>query len=97
MPLVVQPAAERELPQALNWTRQHFGASAALRLQRRVADVGDLLLREPDLGSPAAGGTLRFALAGYPCTLVYQTQADTLHVLAFMHQSRMPDCWLYRT
>jgi plasmid stabilization system protein ParE len=96
MLLVVHPAAERELAQALSWTRKSFGAGAALRLQRRVSDVGDLLLREPGLGTPAAAGTLRFALAGYPYSLVYKAQADVVHVLAFMHQSRMPDYWMHR-
>ncbi len=96
MPLVVHPAASRELAQAVAWTRQHFGVGVATRLQQRVSQAGELLLREPGVGTPATAGAQRLPLAGYPYTLVYRVHADVVHLLAFMHQSRMPDYWVQR-
>lgn len=97
MQLVVHPDAARELAQAMAWTRQHFGRGVALRLRDRVAQAGELLLRQPGLGSPAAASAQRLPLAGYPYTLVYRVGAEKVHVLAFMHQSRRPDYWVHRS
>lgn len=96
MPLVVHPAASHILVQAVAWTRQHFGVGVATRLQQRVSQAGELLLREPGVGAPATAGTQRLPPVGYPYTLVYPATADLVHVLAFMHQSRMPDYWVHR-
>jgi plasmid stabilization system protein ParE len=94
--LLVHPAADRELAQAVRWSRQHFGKGAATRLRQRVGQAAELLLREPGVGTPATAGAQSLPLAGYPYTLVYRVHADVVHVLASMHQSRLPDYWVQR-
>jgi toxin ParE1/3/4 len=95
--LLVHPAAEREMTHAVAWARDHFGPIAASRLRARIIEAGELLLREPALGTLATSQTRRLPLTGYPYTLVYRARGDLVHVLAFMHQSRLPDYWLHRS
>ena len=96
MPLLVHPAAEREMAQALQWAGDHFGENAAARLRQRLRQAGAVLLREPGLGTPASAQARRLPLTGFPYTLVYRVQGDVVHVLALMHQSRIPEYWLGR-
>lgn len=96
MQLLVHPAAAREMAQALKFARQHFGAAVAAKLVQRIHQAGFLLQREPGLGAPANAQARRLPLRGYPYTLVYRVTGQVVHVLAFMHQSRMPDYWVHR-
>ena len=101
MHLLVHPAAECEMAHALAWARQNFGAAVSVRLAQRIGQAGELLLREPDLGTPAAAGTRQLPLTGYPYSLVYRVTgrvagSEVMHVLAFRHHSRLPNYWKRR-
>jgi plasmid stabilization system protein ParE len=97
MHLAVHPAARLELERALDWVRGEFGPAVAARLRRRVDEAGRLILREPNLGTPAAAGARKFPLGSFPYTLVYRVEGESVHVVAFMHQSRMPEYWAGRS
>jgi toxin ParE1/3/4 len=96
MPLRVHPAARGELHRALEWSRGHFGARVAWRLQTRFEAAGEMLLRQPGIGTPARAEARKLPLRGFPYTIVYRVDGDVVHVLALMHQSRMPDYWVGR-
>jgi plasmid stabilization system protein ParE len=96
MLLVVHPAAQRELDAALQWSRAEFGRPVAARLLRRFDRAGELLMGQPMLGSPAEANARRLPLHGFPYTLVYRVEGAVVHVLALMHQSRLPDYWVGR-
>lgn len=47
--------------------------------------------------SPSSSGQARkFPFGQFPYTLVYRIEGPVIHVLALMHQSRMPDYWIGR-
>lgn len=88
--LIVQPAAQRELSEALAWSRRHFGAITAGNLLQRFEKMEQALLREPGLGTTALQGTRRLSLRLYPYTLVYRVSETAIHVITLRHQSRLP-------
>lgn len=93
MRLNVHPAARRELDAALEWSKATFGPRTAARLQRRFEQAGQMLMREPALGTPGEGQARRLPLNHFPFTLVYRVEGAVIHVLALMHQSREPGYW----
>lgn len=97
MQLIVHPAARREFGAALEWSKSTFGRSTAARLHRRFEQAGQLLKREPALGSPAEGQARKLPLSRFPSILVYRVEGTVIHVLALMHQSREPGYWAGRT
>lgn len=97
MQLIVHPEARRELDAALGWSRTTFGRRTAARLQRRFEQAGQMLMREPAIGTPAEGKARKLPLSGFPFTLVYRIEGPIVHVLALMHQSREPAYWMGRT
>lgn len=96
MHLIVHPAAEQELRDALARSEAEFGPRVAGHLQRRIDQLGERLLREPDLGTPSLAATRTLPLGRYPYSLVYRVEASTLTVLALMHQRRKPGYWSRR-
>jgi len=96
MHFIVHPAAEQELREALARSEAEFGPRVAGQLQRRIDKLGDLLMRDPNLGTPSLAGTRSLPLGRYPYSLVYRVEASTLTVLALMHQSRKPGYWSRR-
>jgi len=45
------------------------------------------------LGTDAKAGARRLPMSRFPYTLVYRIEGEVIHVIALMHQSRMPDYW----
>ena len=93
MTVWVHPAAQRELDDAFDWCRAKYGRSVAARLLRRFELAGQILVREPGLGTPASDSARTLPLNEFPYTLVYRVDGARLHVIALMHQSRMPGYW----
>ena len=93
MRLIVHPLAQRELDAALRWSTKHFGAPAAVRLRERFEQAGELLIREPSIGTPTVRAARKFPLGQVPYTIVYRVVGDTITVLALAHQRRRPRYW----
>jgi toxin ParE1/3/4 len=96
MELRLHPAAHRELDEAFNWCKAVYGRRVAARLLRRFEAIGKIILREPGVGTPGIGNTRTLPLKTFPYTLVYRVDARVIHVVALMHQSRMPGYWIAR-
>jgi toxin ParE1/3/4 len=96
MRLVVHPMAQKELNGALSWSKKHFGASAAARLMARFEQAGEVLLREPAIGTPTAGAARKLPLGQLPYTIVYRVVGETITLLALAHQRRRPGYWRRR-
>ncbi|MBS0444955.1 MAG: type II toxin-antitoxin system RelE/ParE family toxin [Proteobacteria bacterium] len=96
MELLVHPVARRELAQALDWCGDRYGRDAADRLLNRFFKVGELLLREPEIGTPSGRRAREFPLQRFPFTLVYRIEGESIHVVALKHQRRMPGYWAGR-
>jgi len=96
MHLILHPAAEQELRDALARSEAEFGPQVARQLQRRIDKLGETLMRDPSLGTPSLARARVLPLGRYPYSLVYRVEASTLTVLALMHQSRKPGYWTRR-
>lgn len=97
MPLVLHPAAEQELRDALARSEAEFGPQVARQMQRRLDKLGEALMHDPHLGTPSTDGARMLPLGRYPYSLVYRIESATLTVLALMHQSRKPGYWRRRS
>jgi toxin ParE1/3/4 len=93
MELRVHPAAREELNVALDWCQSRFGARVAAKLLHRFELAGELLMRQPDIGTPASSQARKLPLRRFPYTMVYRAEGKVVHVLALMHQNRTPDYW----
>jgi plasmid stabilization system protein ParE len=96
MQIIVHPVAQRELDAALQWSKTTFGCGTAARLQRRFEQAGQLLLRQPAIGTLQAGQTRKLRLGKFPYSLVYRLHGEVISVIAVAHQSRRPAYWLGR-
>ena len=94
--LRVHPAARREIDDAFDWCKAKYGRRVAARLLRRFELAGQMLMREPGLGTPAPSNARTLPLSDFPYTLIYQVEGAHIHVIALMHQSRLPDYWTAR-
>jgi toxin ParE1/3/4 len=93
MRLLVHPMAQGELSAALSWSKKHFGATAAARLMARFEQAGEVLIREPGIGTPTVRSARKLPLGRSPFTIVYRVAGDTITVLALAHQRRRPTYW----
>jgi plasmid stabilization system protein ParE len=96
MQIIVHPAAQRELDAALQWSRTTFGHGTAARLQRRFEQAGQMLMRQPAIGTPDAGQARKLRLGKFPYSLVYRLHGEVIAVIAVAHQSRHPEYWVGR-
>jgi toxin ParE1/3/4 len=88
--------AVREAEEAANWYWARSGDRVRGRLLAEIERARQILREQPGIGAPGLRGTRKLTLDRFPYTLIYRIDADTVRVLAFMHQSRRPDYWLHR-
>lgn len=96
MQIVVHPAAQRELDAALQWSKTTFGPGTAARLRRRFEQTGQMLMRQPAIGTAHAGHVRKLRLGGFPYALVYRVHGEVIAVIAVAHESRHPEYWVGR-
>lgn len=88
--------ALREAEEAALWYWERSGDRVRTHLLAEIERVRQILRDQPGIGTPGVLGTRKLRLDGFPYTLVYRVDGDTVRVLAFMHQRRRPDYWLHR-
>lgn len=96
MQIIVHPAARQELDAALEWSKAVFGDRTAARLRRRFNQLGQMLMRQPAIGTQSAGQTRKLRLGKFPYSLVYRVRGEVITVIAVAHQSRKPGYWVGR-
>ena len=95
MRLEFHPEAELELIEAaVYYDNQVPGLGE--RFESEIRHATDLLLDQPEIGSPADPDLRRFILTRFPFTLYYSVAADVLCIEAVAHQSRRPGYWKSR-
>ena len=66
-------------------------------LGKRFLDVFDAGAQDiaiaPAMYSPIGNGYRKFGLRPFPYAIIYRTEADTIVIIAVMHQMRRPDYW----
>jgi plasmid stabilization system protein ParE len=91
IPYSFHPEAEAELASAALFyesRRVGLGRAFATEVERTVS----LIREHPDAGSPA-GLPHRRMVRRFPYWIVYQTDQDSVFVLAVAHQRRHPGYW----
>lgn len=87
-------AAEEFYRAVAYYQAQSAGLGAAL-----ISDldrIADLVVANPEMGSPGPSGTRRVLLARFPFLVVYKLVDGEPAVVAFAHQRQEPGYWLDR-
>jgi len=88
-----EPAAREEVIEAVRWYLDVAGASIADAFERELDAAVRLLLRFPRLGAPGPHATRGLRLDGFPYTLHYRLDGDSIRILAVANQRRRPGYW----
>ena len=67
-----------------------------LRYMAAVEEAAARAVAFPLAGSPAAGGTRRVIVKGFPFSLFYRPEGNGIVIFAVSHHSRRPGYWLNR-
>lgn len=90
--VVIRPAAERDIQEALDWYLENAPEHAA-RLTDDLAETIERIRESPRLFRTVYGEVRRAALRRFPYLVwfVYFDEADTVHILAASHQRQDPE------
>ena len=66
------------------------------RFGRAVREALELLLANPEIGSPLNDELRSFVVGSFPYSIIYAPHGDLLFVLAVAHGSRKPGYWKSR-
>lgn len=95
MKLEFHPEAELELIEAAAYY-EHQVPGLGERFEAEVRRATDLLLEQPEIGTPADPVLRTFVLNRFPFTLYYSVTSDILRIEVVAHQSRRPGYWRSR-
>ncbi len=95
MRLEFHPEAEMELIETAEYYELQVPGLGE-RFEAEVRRATDLLLKHPDIGSPADPHLRKFVLNRFPLTLYYSAISDVLRIEVVAHQSRRPGYWQSR-
>jgi len=89
------PDAERELYEAaLHYEAQVRGLG--LRFGDEVTRVIQIILDNPEMGSPIDADLRHFVLRRFPFSIVYAATPDLVFIVAIAHGAREPNYWVLR-
>lgn len=66
------------------------------RFGRSVREALELLLANPEIGSPLSDELRSFVVGSFPYSIIYAAHGNSLFVLAVAHGSREPGYWKSR-
>ena len=93
--LIIQLQATQEADEAARWYEDQFpglGVEFILELDAALHRVKS----NPDIYHPVYEGLRRVLIRRFPYTAYFVAEADTVLVVAILHQSRKPDVWQSR-
>jgi plasmid stabilization system protein ParE len=89
------PLAADEAVAAERWYRER-NEKAAVRFQRELDRVVELIAARPEAASPYIGNTRRFLLRRFPFFVVYRVYDGQIQGVAVAHARRRPGYWVHR-
>ena len=95
IPYDFHPEAKAEFIEATVFyesRRVGLGNSFAAEVEHTIA----LIRSHPDVGAPGRLGHRRMSLLGFPYSVVYRHDSESVLILAVAHQSRRPGYWRHR-
>lgn len=94
-PVRFSDEAIEEARAAYAWYRER-NPQAALAVMRELDDAVEGAAGFPDAWPPYLDGTRRKLFVRFPFALVYRATAESVEVVAVVHQSRRPGYWQNR-
>jgi plasmid stabilization system protein ParE len=88
---ILHRAVEHELGKVVRFYRVEAGRAVAIRFLDEFERVAELLVENPDLGSPTHDERRWFPLRGFPYLIIYRPRAEGIRILVLRHQSRDPE------
>ena len=95
IPYDFHPEAKAEFIEATVFyesRRVDLGKSFAAEVERTIA----LIRLHADVGAPGRLRQRRMSLLGFPYSVVYRHDSESILILAVAHQSRRPRYWRHR-
>jgi len=93
--LIIQLQATQEADEAARWYEDQFpglGIEFLLELDAALCRV----INNPDIYQPVYEDARRVLVRRFPYAAYFLVKADTVRVIAILHQSRNPDTWQSR-
>lgn len=90
MKVTLHPAAERDIEAAAEFYERKASPLIAARFVKEFKHVIALLLENPGMGAPRAGGRRSFGLRVFPYNVLYKVAPDAIQVLVVRHDRRRP-------
>lgn len=91
-----EPAAREEVFEAVRWYADVAGVFIADAFERELDAAVRLLMRFPQLGAPGPRDSRSLRLDGFPYTLHYRFDGESIRILAVANQRRRPGYWRNR-
>lgn len=90
MKLWMHPLARADLLEAGEHYEAHASAAVAGDFRAAFENLVELLMRQPDLGTPTRRGRRAMPLRGFPFVVAYSVRAEMLEVWVVRLQRRNP-------
>ena len=93
--LIIQLQATQEADEAAKWYEDQFpglGIEFLLELDAALSRV----INNPNIYQPVYEDARRVLVRRFPYAAYFLVEADTVRVIAILHQSRNPDTWQSR-
>ena len=87
--------AADEIEEAPRWYRERSEMAERAFLHEVDRAVG-AIVNAPDRGPICTSGTRRYIFPGFPYSIVYFIDNETIHVAAVLHDKRRPGYWRER-
>jgi plasmid stabilization system protein ParE len=88
--------AQTDADSAIDWYIGESAFTAAEDFINEIERAIGLLKQFPVLGEVGMHNTRSFPFHGFPYSLIYRLQGDTVRVIAVAHHSRRPAYWVGR-
>lgn len=90
MKIALHPGAEQDIQEAAEFYEREGSSVLAARFVAEFKRISNLLIEQPDIGSPRTKGRRGFSMNVFPYTVIYRTSADEITILVVKHDRRRP-------
>ncbi len=97
MRATLHPDAESDIAEAAAFYEKEGSATLAARFVAEVKRVINVLLRDPEIGTPRANGRRFFPTKVFPYGLIYRRVPEGIYILAVKRHRRRPKFGTHRS
>jgi plasmid stabilization system protein ParE len=93
MKITLHPGAEKDITDAAAFYEREGTALLAARFIAEFKRLSNLLVEQPNLGSPRPRGRRGFGMSVFPYTVIYRASVDEIKVLVGQARQQTPRSW----